>query len=125
LLALMGIAWFGYRKLNPSPAAEVAGESVVVGAEQLTRDYEANATRADEAYKGRRLTVTGTIRAVEIGPALKLAGHTPFATVWARMHSSQAAAVARLAPGASVTVVCVGGGVTARMPELQDCALTP
>lgn len=123
LLAVIGAVWFLYRSSTGSSGSEAKGESVVVSAEQLASAYEANATRADAQYKGRRLSVSGTIRNVEIGPALKLAGDTAFTTVWARLQSSQADTVAQLDKDARVELTCSGGGVAQRMPLLYDCVV--
>lgn len=122
LLVVIGVVWWLYRSTNPQ-AGESAGEAVVVGAEQLAADYQANATEADTQYKARRLRVSGTVRAVEIGPALELAGDTEFSTVWARLQPEQGEAATRLGAGARVELSCVGGGIAQRMPLLYDCAL--
>ncbi len=125
LLAVIGAGWFLYRKLNPTSGSAAPGDAVSVAAEKLASDYQADAVQADTLYKGRRLTVAGTIRAVEIGPALKLAGDTPFSTVWARLQPSQSDAVTRLGKDARVELACVGGGVAQRMPLLHDCVVLP
>lgn len=125
LLAVIGGVWFLYRSSTGSPDSEAAGESVGVSAEQLASAYEASAVQGDAQYKGRRLSVAGTIRSVEIGPALKLAGDTAFSSVWARLQSSQADTVARLGQGTRVNLTCLGGGVSQRMPLLYDCVVVP
>lgn len=126
LLAVLGAGWFLYRSISGKSASSAAkGDAVSVSAEQLATAYEANVAQADAQYRGRPLSVAGTIRAVEIGPALKLAGDTPYSTVWARLQSSQAEAVARLAKDARVNLGCVGGGMAQRMPLLYDCVLLP
>ena len=125
LLAVIGAVWFLYRSSTGSSSNEAAGERVVVSAEQLASAYATDTTRADAQYKGHPLRVSGTIRSVEIGPALKLAGDTDFSTVWARMQSSQADAVARLGKDARVELACSGGGVSQRMPLLYDCVIVP
>jgi hypothetical protein len=124
LLVVIGAVWWLYRSTNPQ-AGDATGEVVVVSAEKLAEDYAASASQADTLYKGRRLRVSGTVRSVEIGPALKLAGETPFATVWARLPPAQSEALARLGKDARVDLSCVGGGVSQRMPLLYECVLVP
>lgn len=125
LLGVVGLGWWLYGKATGASGRSASDETVVVSAEQLSSAYEANAAQADTLYKGRRLDVVGTVRAIEIGPAIKLAGDTPFATVWARLPSAQSDAVARLGKDARVKLACRGGGVTQRMPLLYDCVILP
>jgi hypothetical protein len=125
VLVVVGVGWFLYRAGKVGPGGDVAGEVVVVSAEQLAGDYEADAARADALYKGRRLTIAATIKAIEVGPAIKLAGHTAYSTIWAQLKSSQSDALGRLGKGARIELACVGGGVTARTPELHDCVILP
>jgi hypothetical protein len=132
VLLALGLCWLAYRAstgaADSAPGAEDAREAavaagVIVPAEELAREYEAGAAHADTLYKGKRLAVVGTLKSIEIGPALNLAGNTASSTVWAQLQSSESDAVTRLAKDQSIRVVCVGGGVSQRKPLLYDCLI--
>lgn len=123
LLALIGLGWLVYRAVRPSPPDEAAlAEALPVTAEQLVSDYTADTVAADKRYQGRRLTVEGTVQALESGPALRLGG-APTATIWAQLESSERERAERLERGEAVVVHCVGAGVAHRTPQLHDCVI--
>lgn len=98
-----------------------------VGAVRLWRDYDENEVAADARYKGKRLSVTGTLVSVERDyegrPVLHLMGGNPIFMTMATLNKADLPAAAQLRKGDQVVVRCIGAGREMRMPQLERCLL--
>jgi len=98
---------------------------LAISAVNLFKAYEANEVRADNAYKDRKLLVTGKVASIDKdflnNPVLWLASSNMFQKIMAR--GLDASVLAELDKGQTVTVLCVGGGLTVGSPVLRDCSL--
>jgi len=117
---------------DPAPASSAhaqAGESearieIATTAVQLFEGYAENEVAADSLFRGAPLRVTGTVQAVQVDvmdkPVVLLDGDG-FSHVQANGLTRDAAGTLR--KGASITLVCVGGGSTLGSPMLDECAI--
>lgn len=112
-----------------APPAAPAGPDLVVDAEQLWADYDANEVAADNTYKGKLLQVTGTIASIDkdfMGDMIvNLKSRNQFSHTMATLQSSEASKAASLAKGARITVLCKGRGRTIDSPSLAHCVIAP
>ncbi|MEO6807406.1 MAG: hypothetical protein ABI286_13120 [Edaphobacter sp.] len=111
------------------PLQEVkAEESVQVSALKLYADYQRNELAADNLYKGKLLSVQGSVDGIRkdfLGePYLLLATPNEFMDVHANLVNDAEQPAAALAKGDSVTVLCRGGGMVLGSPMLLNCSLT-
>ncbi len=108
-----------------APAAPAA-PPIEIGARKLWKEYDANEVSADDAYKGKRLLVTGTVTGIDKDLfdhiVVKLGGGNEFQWVAATMLPSEKSTAARLSKGTQATVVCTGNGRIIGDPQLEDCA---
>jgi hypothetical protein len=110
------------------PAASGSGVPMIVSAPQYHADYEANPIAADNRYKGRTLTVFGTVRLVgrDIqGRAYESlhADTMDFAAVDAILAPGMLDEAATYRPGQKIQLVRVGGERIGEigLPALGDC----
>lgn len=108
-----------------SRPAEPTVPEVQLSAAQLFADYHDNEVAADERYKGRALLVNGIVSSVDKdftdGIIVRLGTSNQFIPVDARLDSSQKSIAARLSKGASVRLLCKGGGLVVGRPQLGSC----
>lgn len=118
----------GYSAPSTEPPPLAAGGEVApisVQAAELYADYDANEVAADNEYKGKRMSITGTV--VEISkdfmdePYLQLYGKNQYATVRVSFPKSRLDELAKLKKGDNITVSgCVGKGKIVTSPVV-DC----
>ena len=112
---------------TPAATAEASAPDIVVEAEQLYRDYDANEVAADNVYRGRLLAVSGVVSSIDKGlfdePVLRISAGDHWDHVNAYMQKSEADKVATVQKGLRLTVVCKGDGLTIGSPILKDCIL--
>jgi hypothetical protein len=116
-------------KFDQQAAAVVSPDGgVSVGAVRLWRDYQENEVAADTRYKGKRLSVTGTVvsverNAVDGSPVLHLLSGNPIFLTMATLDRAFLPDAAGLKKGDRVVVRCIGAGQEMRMPQLEKCTL--
>lgn len=114
------MAGLGTTSLAPAPLAEPYRPTTT--AVELARRYHANEIEADQAFRGRPLRVTGVIESLSKtffdDGMIGLAGD-----VRATLQTSALGEAAKLSKGQTVTLACVGGGMTLGSPNLQDCVI--
>lgn len=115
---------------DPAPVASAPAprpRPIGVSAARLFKDYDANEVSADDAYKGRRLQVSGVIASIDKDMfdhvVVHLVGASRYQTVSATMLPSEKSAAARLSKGNTMDVVCVGAGKIITDPQLDDCSI--
>ncbi|MDI9239890.1 hypothetical protein QLQ15_13340 [Lysobacter sp. LF1] len=99
-----------------------------VAAVELARAYEENPSAADSKYKGKRYRVTGMVAGVNTDffgdQYLTLrGGQNEFGEPQFQFHEESLAALALLAEGDEVMLVCVGAGDIVRTPLSKECLL--
>jgi hypothetical protein len=96
-------------------------------ASSLWRAYNANEVAADDKFKGRDLTVTGSLQSVEkdfTGDVLlHLRSPNQFMPTRAYLRDGEAATAARLKRGQKVLLGCTCTGRTMGSPVLKDCGI--
>lgn len=106
-----------------APLVEAEQAVLAVTADTLFADYEANEVAADNIYKGKQLSVTGTVAGInkDFTDAIyvEVATANPFASIHARDIAPDVAA--GLAKGSKVTIECVGDGLMMMSPILKGC----
>lgn len=107
-----------------------AGPPIVeISADTLQEAFAANEVAAKQKYGGSRLKVSGTIRNISLDYADEpvVTFHTGEAldSVIADFDKADAAAVAGLAKGQKLTVICDKLGEVMGSPMLDDCTLVP
>ena len=116
-------------KFDQQAAAVVSPDGgVSIGAVRLWRDYQENEVAADTRYKGKRLSVTGTVVSVERNvvdgsPVLHLWSGNPIFLTMATLDRAFLPDAAELRKGDQVVVRCIGAGQEMRMPQLEKCTL--
>lgn len=97
---------------------------IEVDATKLHADYAANEIAADLEYKDRTLIVSGTIGIIGnstlAGPYITL---TADSLVGVTAYFDSPSVLTPLRKGDTVTVRCVGRGVTIGIPVLKDCTM--
>lgn len=110
---------------TPAPAARPQPSAISVTNQKLWNDYEANEVSADNAYKGKRLRVTGTVASITKDfmddIVIHLASPNEFMNTMATMAKSESATAAGMRKGNKVTVLCEGNGRIIGTPALGDC----
>lgn len=109
----------------PPPAQEpMVPPGIDLKASALLEAYRANEVLADQAFKGARLRVTGTVNGIQssVGdrPVVTL-GDDGFAVVLA--YGVPVDAAAALRRGQPAVLQCVGGGEVMGSPVLSDCTI--
>lgn len=106
----------------PAPATEPA---IPISATDLWRRYDDNEAAADDAFKGRKLQVTGVIDSIDkdmFGHVIvMLRSPNQFASVHARLDKASARAASSLKKRSTITVSCTGAGKVIASPMLDDC----
>jgi hypothetical protein len=112
-VAALGFVWPGFGFSSGQQPLENA-KAVDVSAIKLFADYDANEARADAAYKGAMLRVTGNVDRIgkesEDAPKVTLMTNSAVRRVLARFPESDRAQVARLYRHQWITVVCRADG---------------
>ncbi len=98
----------------------------------LAREYGANEARADSKYKGKKLTVIGTVKGIEKG-LFDQTHITLYATpnttsyslvsVTAKLQKSEELKAIELNKGQSIRLRCVGAGEVLGDPILRECTI--
>lgn len=106
-------------------AAAVGQAALTVDAAQLFADYEANEVAADNTYKGKLLSVSGTVAGINKDFTddiyVEVATANPFASIHARGIAPDVAA--SLAKGSKITLECDGAGLLLMSPVLENCTV--
>ena len=101
--------------------------TLAVDAVDLWKAYYSSEVDADRRFKGKRLSVTGTVRAArdESGydVVLELKGPTVLESTRATLGETEAAQAAALAKGQRVALLCTGNGRILQSPSLIACTL--
>ncbi|VWD08629.1 hypothetical protein BLA18112_04502 [Burkholderia lata] len=112
---------------TPSPAAQAQKpvETVSVSASALFTAYDKNEVSADQKYKGKALSVGGTVQSIDKDAfdniVVKLKTSNEFMPVNAYMSKEHEALAASLEKGQKVAWVCEGAGRLIGSPILRDC----
>lgn len=109
----------------PPDQVEHGSEVISVNLETLWRAYDANEVRANQAYKGKRIELVGTVADIDVtlgSISLTLRGANRWHKVHAAMKDSMAEHVSSLNKGDSVRVRCDVGGKMFSEPMLRECA---
>ncbi|MGI4816362.1 MAG: OB-fold protein [Janthinobacterium lividum] len=103
-------------------------EKVSVTAAALFAAYEKNEVAADQKYKGKALSVSGTIQSIDKDAfdniVVKLRSNNQFMPVNAYLRKEHEALAASLEKGKKVTWTCEGDGRLIGSPMLRDCTPT-
>lgn len=149
LLALLGVGvvWFHDETSNKQPSSSVsatnvstqsspvenstlsaAETSLKVAADTLYQEYEANQIKADEKYKGRTLSISGTVQAIGNDildePYIMLRSTNDITGVQCMFFTSDKSLLAPLHKGDNVTVVGRCNGYLLNV-LIQECSLVP
>ena len=134
LLVIIGIFAGGDDK-NPSgssPASDTASlepetPPVEVSAQQLFSAYDSNEARAQQMYGGKRLLITGTVAAVDLGigdkPNVQLVTSNQFMPVTLNNTDDISSKAANLDKGQQITALCGDVHEVMGRPFLDDCVL--
>lgn len=105
----------------------VEGGCIEVTANTLCSKYTSNEVRADEAYKGRALLVTGRVDDISKDMFdninINLSSSYKCLTVSASLADGEAPTASKLNSGNRVTVRCLGGGMVINSPQLRHCEI--
>ena len=100
--------------------------TVWISATDLYRQYDENEVAADEQFKGRTLSVTGSVESIgkdfTDSIVIELVGGR-FRTVRASMNASEKNAAAHLVKGQKLSVLCKGRGKLVGSPVLKNCTI--
>ncbi|KWE66098.1 hypothetical protein WL77_14975 [Burkholderia ubonensis] len=100
-------------------------EKVNVTASALFVAYEKNEVAADQKYKGKALSVSGTVQSIDKDAfdeiVVQLRTNNEFMPVHAYLSKEKEALAASLEKGQKVTWTCEGGGRIIGSPVLRDC----
>ncbi|GHU11631.1 hypothetical protein FACS1894151_11320 [Spirochaetia bacterium] len=114
---LLGVSEVDLQRWVDSKFVSVPTGIPAITAEQLWIEYKESQPRADRAYKGKQIKVTGVVKAVEeeqyydgdqyqpIRYALKLKGNDSYNTVWVFFDDSDLDAVFDIANNQSVSII--------------------
>ncbi len=111
---------------NARPAAALAsGQTPELTATELWSAYTRDAAAADRQFRQHSVQVTGTVRSVdrnfEGDMVVRLGTPDPFDSVNATIATRNDPALATLAKGRSVSLLCVGHGAMMGAPLLAGC----
>ncbi|WGS47078.1 OB-fold putative lipoprotein [Burkholderia sp. JSH-S8] len=110
---------------NSASEASKPIEKVSVTAGALFTAYEKNEVAADQKYKGKTLSVSGTIQSIDKDAfdniVVKLRSSNEFMPVNAYLSKEHEALAASLEKGNKVTWTCAGDGRLIGSPMLRDC----
>ncbi len=99
-----------------------------ITASRLFADYHANEVAADNEYKGRYFTITGTVTSIDKNfldqIIIRIGTPNMFEDVMASLESSEANLAAQLHKGQSVGLLCKVDGMIIGSPSLSDCTFT-
>lgn len=113
-------------QLNPPIQPETPKTPPIeINAATLAHNYDVNEARADLAYKGKTLKVTGTVTSIDKNftddTIVRMKGLNQFSDVMAIMQPSQLEKAAALKKGQQITVICMGSGMIIKSPSLREC----
>lgn len=135
LIGVIGAIFGG--KDSPSASSKESSEkggvsvearvpAVSVTASKLFSDYDSNEVSADMKYKGKLLSVSGTVQSIDKDAfdhiVIHLRSSNEFMPVLAYLDSSHEALAASLSKGQKVSWTCEGSGRLIGSPILKDCA---
>jgi hypothetical protein len=109
----------------PARAQISAGRTIEVSATDLWSAYASDAAGADRTYRDHSLGVTGVVRSIERNyggeMVVRLGAGDAFDTVNATLATRKDPALAGLAKGRTVSLLCVGRGALMGAPVLASC----
>ncbi|WP_446901283.1 OB-fold protein [Burkholderia sp. YIM B11467] len=109
----------------PATQTQKPVETVSVTASALFTAYDKNEVAADQKYKGKALSVGGTVQSIDKDAfdniVVKLKTSNEFMPVHAYLSKEHEALAASLEKGRKVTWVCEGAGRLIGSPILRDC----
>jgi hypothetical protein len=112
---------------EPAAAPEQPATAVQISAVDLFREYDRNEVSADDAYKGKRLLVTGRVASINknfVGDiVIELSTGQMFADIGATVQGSQKSIAAGLSKRQEVTLLCRGAGKVLTSPMLDGCLI--
>jgi hypothetical protein len=107
--------------------AQQAPEAVFAHVDGMWQAYEDNEVRADQIYKGKRVTIVGIVSDISStifdGAAVTLRGDVGRRHVRATMRDSAKDEVAKLNKGQQITLQCTGRGKVLGEPQLGNCTV--
>ncbi len=113
-------------KKEAAAKAEMDSAAPVTAA-TLWNAYQGNEVSADEAYKGKKLLVSGTVASIEKGPlggiVVRLATPNEFIPVDASLEDSEKSKAGKLTKGDDIKLLCAGNGMVIGRPQLGDCTV--
>jgi hypothetical protein len=108
-------------------APEQSTTAIQISAMDLFREYDRNEVSADDAYKGKRLLVTGRVASINKNfvddIVIDLSTGQMFADIRATVQDSQKSTAAGLSKRQEVTLLCRGAGKMLRSPVLGQCLI--
>lgn len=114
-------------KAEPPPAPVKPAFDKEVDAVTLWKAYDANEVAADNAYKGKKLKVTGKVQSIDkdfMGTVvLRLQSPNEFMATAASIEEEDAGKAATLRKGQQVAVICEGAGLLVGSPQLNECRI--
>lgn len=111
-----------------APTQKAATEqAITVTTAQLFSDYEQNEARADNAYKGKLLSLKARVQSIDKdfmdNVVLMLATRNEFMPIHATIEKDQAQKAINLNKGDTVNLNCRGKGKVVGTPVLDDCTI--
>lgn len=111
------------------PSNTQAAKPISISAKELTRAYDENELAADQKYKGKLLSVSGTVSSIAetLGNVtVQLEGHEFMQSVMCSFEEEQKANVARLKKGQPIKLLGTGDGKTLGLyVGLEECRIDP
>ena len=112
---------------NSNASSSSSGTAVNVTAAELFSAYQANEVSADNSYKGKVILATGTVQSIDKDftdqAILSLTTSNEFMPVRVYLDTGEASKAASLYRGATVRVLCRGGGMIIGSPNLDGCKI--
>ena len=112
---------------EPVAAPEQPITAIQISAVDLFREYDKNEVAADDAYKGKRLLVTGRVASINKNfvddIVVELSSGQMFADIGATVQASQKSIAASLSKRQQVTLLCRGAGKMLTSPMLDGCLI--
>jgi hypothetical protein len=107
---------------------KISPRSETITAPEYWRVYHANEIAADARFLGKPISIAGSVVAVRkdffgYGWIDLASDANPFMDVHAQLTTAAMAAAARILPGQSVRLQCVGGTMIIGSPSLSDCRI--
>jgi len=119
----------GTGRPKPQPTPPVLAPPLEVSAAALFTAYHANEVAADNTYKNKRLSVTGTMQSIDKDAfdnvVIRMRTDNQFMPVDAYLDKSQYSIAATLVKEKPGTFICTGAGMTIGRPSVKGCVFVP